>query len=491
MIDDSSMTIFGQRKEGVPPSNISWYRSPGMIYLATIFMVAIAYYATGRLGLVLAIPPGYATAIWPPSGIALAAVLLFSYRVWPGIVLGSFCLNIWTAIGPTYVFSPNAIALAVVIACGATIQATVSGYWVRSQQGFSNTLEQPTDIAILLFYGGILGCVINATISSLYLILAGVLSVSALPYHWWTWWVGDTVGVLIFTPLILLWAQIHKRENLGRLLLTTIPLVVTFLLVLLIFTHAKSLANVRMSPEAAEKTWRPWSVLAGGLLFTGSIWALMLVMTGRNAQLQAVNRRLRESELRLGQALDTLQKKSRILDLVTLAQARYSSVHNAQEAFEGVLKDLISITESEYGFIAELNTTERQTPFLRMHAVHTLQWGEEIRNLSEGKSLVTGLELHQIDSLLLRPIVRGAFVIENAIADHSTFSTLARGSLPTKTFLGMPLYAKERLIGVAVVANRNGGYTDEQYEMLVPLLQTISYLLMVYRLETKDMPQGS
>ncbi len=54
----------------------------------------LAYLLTGQLGLLLAIPPGYATAIWPPSGIALAGVLLFGYRVWPGILVGSFLINV-------------------------------------------------------------------------------------------------------------------------------------------------------------------------------------------------------------------------------------------------------------------------------------------------------------------------------------------------------------------------------------------------------------
>jgi len=55
--------------------------------------IAIAYAVTGKLGLLLAIPPGYATAIWPPSGIALVALLVYGYRAWPGVLLGSFLVN--------------------------------------------------------------------------------------------------------------------------------------------------------------------------------------------------------------------------------------------------------------------------------------------------------------------------------------------------------------------------------------------------------------
>src|SRR5207247_5758454 len=66
--------------------------------LAKLAAMAAAYYVVGRLGLLLAIPPGYATAVWPASGIALAGTLLFGYRVWPGILLGSFLINLRTSL---------------------------------------------------------------------------------------------------------------------------------------------------------------------------------------------------------------------------------------------------------------------------------------------------------------------------------------------------------------------------------------------------------
>ena len=66
--------------------------------IAEIFGVAAVYAIAGRLALLMAIPPGYAAAVWPAAGIALAGVLLFGYRVWPGVVLGSFLVNIWTGL---------------------------------------------------------------------------------------------------------------------------------------------------------------------------------------------------------------------------------------------------------------------------------------------------------------------------------------------------------------------------------------------------------
>ena len=86
--------------------------------------LALLYYLTGRLGLLLAIPPGYATAVWPPSGIALAGLLLFGDRVWPGVFAGSLALNVWTSLDPSDPASTfRSFLIAICIAAGSTFQA--------------------------------------------------------------------------------------------------------------------------------------------------------------------------------------------------------------------------------------------------------------------------------------------------------------------------------------------------------------------------------
>ena len=100
--------------------------------LAKLAAMAAAYYVVGRLGLLLAIPPGYATAVWPASGIALAGTLLFGYRVWPGILLGSFLINLRTSLDTTSTASIlNSTALAASIGMGASLQAIVGAFLIR------------------------------------------------------------------------------------------------------------------------------------------------------------------------------------------------------------------------------------------------------------------------------------------------------------------------------------------------------------------------
>src|SRR5690349_11572716 len=111
-----------------------------------IALMAAAYYVSGRLGLLLAVPPGYATAVWPPSGIALAALLAYGSRLWPGVWLGSFLINIWTGLDHSSLQATlGSLLVPSVIASGAAIQAVAGVQLVRRYVGFSNILAQGQD----------------------------------------------------------------------------------------------------------------------------------------------------------------------------------------------------------------------------------------------------------------------------------------------------------------------------------------------------------
>src|SRR6185503_1907139 len=166
--------------------------SPGR-RLAEILGLAAAYVGTGKLALLLAIPPGYATAIWPPAGIALSALLLLGPRAWPGILLGSFLVNVSTT------FSPAAAAA---IAGGAAAQALAGAALVRRFVGTPLVLLRGRDIAMFLLLGGA-SCVVGATVGVATLYVRNVLQVRELPFNWWTWWVGDVIGVAVLAPLVL------------------------------------------------------------------------------------------------------------------------------------------------------------------------------------------------------------------------------------------------------------------------------------------------
>src|SRR5262245_27654557 len=132
-------------------------------YLGLVSGIAVAYGATGRLALWLAIPPGYATAIWPPAGLAFAAILLCGARVWPGIVLGSFLVNVWTAFDATTVGALlTSLALPTSLGLGTALQALAGVWLVRRVVGFPTALDQGRHGAALLLLGGPGSCLMRA-----------------------------------------------------------------------------------------------------------------------------------------------------------------------------------------------------------------------------------------------------------------------------------------------------------------------------------------
>jgi PAS domain S-box-containing protein len=162
---------------------------------ALIGLLAAVYFASAKLSLLVAIPPGYATAIWPPSGIALAALLLGGPALWPGIWLGSFAAN---------ASIDGALITSAVIATGSTLQGCVVAWLVRARIGVPRRFERARDV--LVFVGlAVAGAVIAPTVALLPLSLNAASPAGDLLANWWTWWQGDATGMLIFTPLLLSW----------------------------------------------------------------------------------------------------------------------------------------------------------------------------------------------------------------------------------------------------------------------------------------------
>ena len=117
--------------------------------------LGLAYFVVGKLSLLLAIPPGYATAVWPAAGIALAGILLFGRGVWPGILIGSFFVNIWTSFDaalPAAII--GSLALPIGVAAGATLQALAGAYLIQRLVGFPNLLDRIQNIFKMMVLGG-------------------------------------------------------------------------------------------------------------------------------------------------------------------------------------------------------------------------------------------------------------------------------------------------------------------------------------------------
>jgi PAS domain S-box-containing protein len=181
-----------------------------LIVLAT----AAAYYLTGRLGLALAIPPGYATIIWPPAGIALAAAALAGPRVWPGVALGSFLINL--CIGLQLDSASHATvsaAIAAAIAGAAALQAVIGAWLLKRTNAFPFARIDATSVARLFLLGGAVASLVNSTLANFILFIFGRLTVTEAPLNWATWWSGDAIGVFVLAPAIMVVARAPRGER--------------------------------------------------------------------------------------------------------------------------------------------------------------------------------------------------------------------------------------------------------------------------------------
>jgi len=218
-----------------------------------VLAIAAANFVTGRLGLMLALPPGYATVVFPPAGIALACVLLYGDRVWTGIWLGSFCvyLSLLVDLGESGPLKLTTIAAA--IATGSSVQA-VSGAWlVRRFVGFPHPLDTERAVVTFLGLGGPLSCGIAATVGASILWLAGLLPGPSFFESWCTWWVGDTLGVLIFAPLLLIAIGVPREIWKPRRLSVGVPIAVLCIGVVLLFLRASAWEQARLKLAVAQQ----------------------------------------------------------------------------------------------------------------------------------------------------------------------------------------------------------------------------------------------
>ena len=219
-----------------------------------ILALALAYFISGKLGLLLAVPPGYATAVWPPSGVALAGLLLLGGRCWPGVWLGSFCVNVgmsFDASGTAAIW--RSLAIAASIGLGASLQAAAGAWLVRRFVGWPAALIRNGEILAFLCLGGPAGCLVGATWGVGTLWIAGVVPGSAWLMNWGTWWVGDTIGIWIFATIGLIAFAQPREVWRQRWQSVALPLAVSFATAVGVFWLVEKNENTRLHATFAQQ----------------------------------------------------------------------------------------------------------------------------------------------------------------------------------------------------------------------------------------------
>ena len=174
--------------------------------LAIVAVLAVVYFGTAKLGLRFAFVNPSATALWAPTGITLAAFLIFGFRAWPGAFFGAFFANLATA---------GTVLTSISIATGNTLEGLAGCYLVgrfaRGRQAF----ERAQDIFKFAVLAGMASTTISATVGVTSLSLTGFANWKEFGSIWRTWWLGDGVGAVVVTPLVLLWKE-NPRLNWTR-----------------------------------------------------------------------------------------------------------------------------------------------------------------------------------------------------------------------------------------------------------------------------------
>ena len=173
-------------------------------YFLKAGVLTVVYVFFARLGLQIHAINVFATLVWPPTGIALAAILLAGYRFWPAIALGAIAANLWTG-------APFLVALG--IGVGNTLEALAGAYAVRRIPGFRSSLDRLIDVLGLIALAGVLSPIVSATIGSASLLWGGIVSPDRFAVTWRTWWLGDAIGALIVAPVLLTWTRTRVKRS--------------------------------------------------------------------------------------------------------------------------------------------------------------------------------------------------------------------------------------------------------------------------------------
>src|SRR3954447_23197617 len=166
--------------------------------LAVVILVAAVYFGAAKLGLALAFVNASASAVWPPTGVAIAALLLLGSRAWPGIFIGAFIANLTTA---------GMVATSLAIAAGNTLEGVAGAWLVWRYANGLGAFTRAADVFRFMLLAGLLAPIISATIGVSSLGLGGLMPWDAFGAVWLTWWLGDVVGAAVVAPFIVLWGR--------------------------------------------------------------------------------------------------------------------------------------------------------------------------------------------------------------------------------------------------------------------------------------------
>ena len=212
-------------------------RSPTPLFLNVRVAVAMTIVGVGTSWVFY--PNAVPAPIWPPTGIAFAALYAYGVVATPGVLLGALVPTAYalSQMSPNGHVNP---ALVMLVACGAALQALVSMLLTRRFVGQSTPLIQPKQIVRFMAIAGAIGPLVNSTLGTGSLWTAGNVATADLAHTWTTWWLGDAMGVVFFAPMVLMVLPSQREVWVRRRLQVAVPTLIAVVLSLMIWSQQVS-----------------------------------------------------------------------------------------------------------------------------------------------------------------------------------------------------------------------------------------------------------
>jgi signal transduction histidine kinase/DNA-binding response OmpR family regulator len=406
-------------------------------YFSKICLIAVCYFVTGQIGLLFTTSSQYSVFIWPPVGVALACLTVWGKRYWPGVLIGALLLNLLHFFNPSNMIV--SIFVPIVVSLSACLQVVMGADVIRRHIGFANPLTNPGDIIKFGILAGPMTCVIRPLWTTLALVSTGLVQWVDLPLTASLLWFSDTMGVLIFAPIVLAFLiRVHEVWR-KRILVFVLPMVLGFMVLVLLFYLTTNLnwpkmlihTDARGGVSAYNNTLsQSQEIIVSGIMIVGLmglnfLMIFLLMLTGRKYDIQnLIDQKTQSLEEKKNKAESVTQKaladaKAQSLSLANVAHEIRTSMHGIL-GFSDLLKST-DLNERQQYYVDSLGSNGEQL----------LKMVNDILDVSRIEK--ESLSLENVD-----------FDIEYLIADVFQATLPALNEKPVEVFMdieeGMPTY---------------------------------------------------
>jgi PAS domain S-box-containing protein len=474
-----------------------------------VFLLALAYFLSGYFSLELAISSSGITPILPAAGVAFIGIYFWGYRVWPGVALGSFGIDlaVWIETLKTGSFHPSLVSMG--IAIGASVQAL---FVVWSFKKFCNPSQFFNNVQNVLWFAVLptgIGAFISPVLGTLTIYLSGFGDWNSFNAYVASGWLAESTGILIVVSLV--WLLVINKSPFvfnkdirgfefysfifflfvtGQIVFGQIiggpnyPLVYA-LFPFLVWAVFRFDARTTLITSFLICCFAIWGTINQNGPFVGRsnfetlillqayCWFVMvtaLILIGAVTERIVSENRLRES--------------NRLLDSIRDIQNKYMTEIESKVLFNDLLNKFINLTDSAFGFIGEIVYTDQGAPSLKAYSITNIAWNEATRKIYDD-SFEMGFQFDNMDTLFGEAILSEKTVISNSPKQDQRSGGLPPGHPDLNSFLGIPIHVEKQLIGMVGVANRTEGYQEEIVKFLEPLIATSGQLMLKFRKENE------